>query len=36
MILTTPEFDTTFPHVPNPVKLAARNAYRDVEQGLIR
>ncbi|MDP1648879.1 MAG: hypothetical protein Q8M01_11875 [Rubrivivax sp.] len=27
---------TTFPLVPEPVKLAARNAYRDVERGLIQ
>ena len=27
---------STFPLVPDPVKLAARNAYRDVERGLIR
>lgn len=26
----------TFPLVPEPVKQAARNAYRDVERGLIR
>lgn len=26
----------TFPLVPEPVKVAARNAYRDVERGLIR
>ena len=27
---------TTFPLVPDPVKIAAQNAYRDVERGLIR
>ncbi len=27
---------TTFPLVPDPVKVAAQNAYRDVERGLIR
>ena len=27
---------TTFPLVPEPVKQAARNAYRDVERGLIQ
>jgi hypothetical protein len=27
---------TTFPLVPDPAKVAARNAYRDVERGLIR
>ena len=26
---------TTFPLVPEPVKVAAQNAYRDVERGLI-
>ena len=26
----------TFPLVPEPVKQAARNAYRDIERGLIR
>ncbi|MDD2717098.1 MAG: ATP-binding protein [Candidatus Wallbacteria bacterium] len=37
--LTEEEFAyilTTFPIVPDPVKLAARNAYRDVERGLIK
>ena len=37
--LTEEEFSyilTTFPLVPEPVKLAARNAYRDVERGLIK
>lgn len=37
--LTEDEFAyilTTFPLVPDPVKEAARNAYRDVERGLIR
>jgi hypothetical protein len=37
--LTEEEFAyilTTFPLVPEPVKLAARNAYRDVERGLIK
>ncbi len=37
--LTEEEFAyilTTFPLVPDPVKEAARNAYRDVERGLIR
>ncbi|WP_235620319.1 Eco57I restriction-modification methylase domain-containing protein [Prochlorothrix hollandica] len=36
--LTETEFAhilSTFPIVPDPVKLAARNAYRDVERGLI-
>lgn len=27
---------STFPLVPDPVKIAAHNAYRDVERGLIR
>ena len=27
---------TTFPLVPDPVKVAAHNAYRDVERGLIQ
>lgn len=27
---------TTFPLVPEPVKIAALNAYRDVERGLIQ
>ncbi len=27
---------TTFPVVPDPVKIAAQNAYRDVERGLIK
>jgi len=27
---------STFPLVPDPVKVAARNAYRDVERGLVR
>jgi len=27
---------TTFPLVPEPVKIAALNAYRDVERGLIK
>ncbi|MDN5940659.1 MAG: hypothetical protein L0H94_02155 [Nitrospira sp.] len=37
--LTEEEFAyilTTFPIVPDPVKVAALNAYRDVERGLIR
>ena len=37
--LTEEEFAhvlTTFPLVPDPVKIAARNAYRDVERGLLR
>ena len=37
--LTEAEFAhilATFPLVPEPVKQAARNAYRDVERGLIR
>jgi len=37
--LTEDEFAhilTTFPIVPDPVKVAARNAYRDVEKGLIK
>jgi hypothetical protein len=37
--LTEEEFAyilTTFPLVPDPVKVAALNAYRDVERGLIR
>lgn len=37
--LTEEEFAyilTTFPLVPDPVKEAARNAYRDVERGLIQ
>jgi hypothetical protein len=36
--LTEAEFAhilTTFPLVPDPVKLAARNAFRDVEKGLL-
>ena len=36
--LTEEEFAhilTTFPLVPDPVKVAAQNAYRDVERGLI-
>ena len=36
--LTESEFAhilTTFPLVPDPVKLAARNAFRDVEKGLL-
>jgi hypothetical protein len=36
--LTEEEFAyvlTTFPSVPDPVKIAARNAYRDVERGLV-
>ena len=36
--LTEEEFSyilTTFPLVPDPVKVAAQNAYRDVERGLI-
>ncbi|MGE0825388.1 MAG: DNA methyltransferase [Candidatus Binatia bacterium] len=37
--LTEEEFAyilTTFPLVPEPVKVAAQNAYRDVERGLIK
>jgi hypothetical protein len=37
--LTEEEFAhvlSTFPLVPDPVKVAAKNAYRDVERGLIR
>ena len=37
--LTEAEFAhvlTTFPLVPEPVKIAAQNAYRDVERGLIQ
>jgi hypothetical protein len=37
--LTETEFAhvlSTFPLVPDPVKIAAHNAYRDVERGLIR
>lgn len=37
--LTEAEFAhvlSTFPLVPDPVKVAAHNAYRDVERGLIR
>lgn len=37
--LTEEEFAyilTTFPIVPEPVKVAAQNAYRDVERGLIK
>jgi hypothetical protein len=37
--LTETEFAhilSTFPLVPDPVKVAAQNAYRDVERGLIR
>ena len=37
--LTEEEFAyilTTFPLVPDPIKTAARNAYRDVERGLIK
>jgi len=37
--LTEEEFAyilTTFPLVPDPVKVAALNAYRDVERGLIK
>ena len=37
--LTETEFAhvlSTFPLVPDPVKIAAQNAYRDVERGLIR
>jgi len=37
--LTEEEFAhilTTFPLVPDPVKVAAQNAYRDVERGLIK
>ncbi len=37
--LTEEEFAhvlSTFPVVPNPVKVAAQNAYRDVERGLIK
>jgi hypothetical protein len=37
--LTEEEFAyilTTFPLVPDPVKIAAHNAYRDVERGLIK
>lgn len=38
-VLTEDEFVhilSTFPLVPDPVKIAAHNAYRDVERGLIR
>jgi len=37
--LTEEEFThilATFPIVPDPVKIAAHNAYRDVARGLIR
>jgi len=37
--LTESEFAhvlSTFPLVPDPVKVAAQNAYRDVERGLVR
>jgi hypothetical protein len=37
--LTETEFAyilTTFPLVPDPVKVAAQNAYRDVERGLVQ
>jgi hypothetical protein len=37
--LTEDEFAyilTTFPLVPEPVRLAAHNAYRDVERGLVK
>ena len=37
--LTEAEFAhvlSTFPLVPDPVKVAAQNAYRDVERGLIK
>lgn len=37
--LTEEEFAyilTTFPLVPEPVKVAAQNAYRDVERGLVK
>ena len=37
--LTEAEFAhilSTFPVVPDPVKVAAQNAYRDVERGLIK
>lgn len=37
--LTEAEFAhilTTFPLVSDPVKLAALNAYRDVERGLVK
>jgi hypothetical protein len=37
--LTEEEFAyilTTFPLVADPVKIAAQNAYRDVERGLIK
>ena len=37
--LTEEEFAyilTTFPLVPDPVKVAAHNAYRDVERGLVK
>ncbi len=27
---------STFPLVPDPVKVAAQNAYRDVKRGLLR
>ncbi len=27
---------TMFPLVPDPVKVAARNAYRDMERGLVK
>jgi hypothetical protein len=36
--LTESEFThilATFPLVPDPVKVAAQNAYRDVERGLV-
>ena len=37
--LTESEFAhilTTFPLVPDPAKIAAQNAYRDAQRGLIR
>ena len=37
--LTEEEFAyilTTFPLVPDPVKIAAQNAFRNVEKGLIK
>ena len=37
--LTEPEFVhilSTFPLVPDPVKVAAHNSYRDVERGLLQ
>jgi hypothetical protein len=37
--LTEEEFAhilSTFPVVPDPVKVAAQNAYRDVERGVVR